>query len=290
VQALLLQALALGIEALQSGLDLLDACLFDLGPARRFCSRQAVRLPALLPARHRCLGSGECRAGGRFACLCCGQVRLRLFEQAAQLGQVRLVPVREQARLGVFGVDSLEVCALPLPELAGVLQGLLGACDVGTGLVITPLYRGQGVGALHVRRSRTLDRRLRGAQVRDRRLRLRLALAGERMTARDVAVEVTDPERQQFRLELALALHVFLVAARDAGLPLQVADLLIHLLAQVVEPFEVLSRVRDAVLGLAAAVLVARDAGRLFDEGAHVLGASLDQARDHPLLDDGVAA
>ena len=46
----------------------------------------------------------------------------------------------------------------------------------------------------------------------------------------------------------------------------------------------------DARLGFAAALLVARDAGRLLDEGAHVLVARLDDARNHALLDDGVAA
>ena len=53
---------------------------------------------------------------------------------------------------------------------------------------------------------------------------------------------------------------------------------------------EVLARVGDARLGLLAALLVARDAGGLLDEGAHVIGARLDDARDHALLDDRVAA
>src|SRR5690242_4014473 len=41
-------------------------------------------------------------------------------------------------------------------------------------------------------------------------------------------------------------------------------------------------------LGLAPALFVARDAGRFFDEPAQVFGLGLDDARDHPLLDDGV--
>jgi hypothetical protein len=47
---------------------------------------------------------------------------------------------------------------------------------------------------------------------------------------------------------------------------------------------------RDAILGLAAALLVLGDAGRLFEEGAQLFGARFDHARDHTLLDDRVAA
>src|SRR5260370_39509902 len=42
--------------------------------------------------------------------------------------------------------------------------------------------------------------------------------------------------------------------------------------------------------GLLAPLLVARDTGRLLDKGTHVLGLGVDDARDHALLDDGVAA
>ena len=46
----------------------------------------------------------------------------------------------------------------------------------------------------------------------------------------------------------------------------------------------------DAVLRLAAALLVPGDAGGLLEEGAQVVGPRLDDARDHALLDDRVAA
>jgi hypothetical protein len=106
----------------------------------------------------------------------------------------------------------------------------------------------------------------------------------------DVGVEISDPERQRLRLELTLALHALLVAARDAGLTLQMPYLLVDLLAQVVQPFQVLARVRYAVFRFAPAVLVAGDARRLLDECPHVLGARLDQPRNHALLDDRIAA
>ncbi len=117
-----------------------------------------------------------------------------------------------------------------------------------------------------------------------------LALAHRAVLHLRAAVEVAQPQRQQFRGKRALLLLELLVAARGIGLALQVADLLLDLVAHVLQALEVLARVGDAALGLAAPLLVARDAGRLLDEGAHVLGLGLDHARDHALLDDGVAA
>ena len=78
--------------------------------------------------------------------------------------------------------------------------------------------------------------------------------------------------------------------ARGRRLALQVADLLLDLVAQVLQALR-FSRVSpDARLGLLAALLVTGDAGGLLHEGAHVLRARVDDARDHALLDDGVAA
>ena len=73
-------------------------------------------------------------------------------------------------------------------------------------------------------------------------------------------------------MQLPLFLLQRLVAARRGGLALQVAQLLLDLVAQVGQAREVLARVRDAALGLRAALLVARDAGRFLEEGAHVVG------------------
>ena len=68
------------------------------------------------------------------------------------------------------------------------------------------------------------------------------------------------------------------------------ADLLVDFIAQILHARQVLARIGDAALGLAASLLIERNAGRFFDESAHVIGACLDYPRDHALLDDGVAA
>ena len=108
--------------------------------------------------------------------------------------------------------------------------------------------------------------------VGERGLHGQLALAHRRVVHLRAAVELAQPQRQQFRVQPPLLLLERLVAPRGRGLALQVADLLVDLIAHVLQALEVLAGVGDARLGLLAALLVAGDAGRLFDEGAHVLG------------------
>ena len=55
--------------------------------------------------------------------------------------------------------------------------------------------------------------------------------------------------------------------ARRRRLALQMANLLLDLLAQIVQSIEVLARLSDAVFGLAAPLFVARNTGRLFQKG-----------------------
>ena len=287
---LLLQALALRPEPQNACLDLLDSRLLDLGVAHGVSRFAAELFPALLPVRQRSFGGSQDRASRSLLLLGGIELRLGLRKKSAQLAELFLVASDQHARFRVLRLHALQVDALALAQLPRMLQGLLGSRRVGTRLVVPPLHGGKGVSALHVPGSRPLDHRFRGAQFRDGGLGLGLALACERMPARDVAVEVPHPQCQQLRLQLALAAHVLLVAAGNAGLALQMADLLVDFLAKVIQPLEVLTRVRDAVFGLPAAILVARDTRRFFDEGAHVLGPRFDQSRNHALLDDRVAA
>ncbi len=91
-------------------------------------------------------------------------------------------------------------------------------------------------------------------------------------------------------VEQAFFLLEALVFLRRNGLALQVQELLGDLLAQIVEPVQVLAGVADTGLGLTASLLVLGDAGSLFQEEPQILGARLDEARDHSLLNDGVTA
>jgi hypothetical protein len=80
------------------------------------------------------------------------------------------------------------------------------------------------------------------------------------------------------------------VLGRDLGLVLEPLELASELHADVVDARQVLARVGDPVLGLLAALAVLRDARGLLEEHAQLLGLRLDDARDHPLLDDRVRA
>ena len=71
---------------------------------------------------------------------------------------------------------------------------------------------------------------------------------------------------------------------------MQFFQLLVDFLKQVVQSVEILARVPDTLLGFTPARLVFGDAGGLFQEDAQIFGLGLDQARDHALLDNGVAA
>ena len=88
------------------------------------------------------------------------------------------------------------------------------------------------------------------------------------------AIQTLQAQRQQLRLQLALLLLERLIAPRGRGLALQVADLLLDLLAQIVQPVQVLAGMGDPALGLAAPLLVARDAGRFLEECAQIVRAA----------------
>jgi len=78
------------------------------------------------------------------------------------------------------------------------------------------------------------------------------------------------------------------VALRHLGLALQLVQVGVQLAQDVLDASQVLARVVEPVLGLAPALLVLADAGRLFQEQAQLLGARLDDAADGALADDGV--
>src|SRR5204863_6539974 len=87
---------------------------------------------------------------------------------------------------------------------------------------------------------------------------------------------------EQVLLELQIVLQL-LIAGRDLRLRVELLDLRPELRTDVGDARQVLARVSKARLGLLAALLVFRDARRLFQEYPQLLGLRLDDARDHPL-------
>src|SRR6185295_7305591 len=90
--------------------------------------------------------------------------------------------------------------------------------------------------------------------------------------------------------ELALLLLQRLIAARGGSLTLKMPNLLVDLVPHILQAFEIFTRLVDAAFRFLPPLLVLGDAGGLFHESAHVFRLRLDDARDHPLLDDRVAA
>ena len=190
-----------------------------------------------------------------------------------QFVDLRLVALEMQVHFREAPLGLGQFLALSLPQFAGVLDRLLGARNLGAGLVVAALHDIQFVGFLGEGFARGFDRRFDRTQLRDRRpagpSRVRRAAAPSLAASASMSLSL---QREQLGAELALFLLQGLVAPRGGCLPLQMPQLLLDFFTQVVQPLEVLLRVRNAVLGLAPALLVLRDAGRFLDEAAQLLG------------------
>ena len=91
-------------------------------------------------------------------------------------------------------------------------------------------------------------------------------------------------------MELAFLFLETLIAAGCSSLTLQMTQLLVYLVAQVIQTFEIFARAGNTAFRFLAAFLVTRNARRLFDEAAHLFGLRRNNARNHALFDDGVTA
>ena len=284
------RALALRHEPTELVVHFAEACALGFGRGRRGSQRLVEYLPVLLPGLHRAFRLGQA----------CSRVLLRgtgRLERGTKLGEQdlerrRLLDIPYAMRACILEAlrDLLEFLALAAADLARMLHRLLGARYLGTNLVITTLHRGKRLAMRIVVAARTLDRGLDGALLGECRLQREVTLAQDRLARAGLGLDLAETQRQQFRLQLPLFLLQRLVAARGRGLSLEMPELLLDLVAQVAQAGQVLARVRDAALGLAAPLLVARNAGGFLEEGPHLVGLRLDDARDHVLLDDRVAA
>ena len=194
-------------------------------------------------------------------------VALPLLDVRGELAAARLEPLARlghEAELGFeprhFGVDLVE-------RALGGVDRVASPVVIHAGLLEAPLDLAQPCGL-----GLELDR----DPVDLPRHALRFVLG----------VALPEPP-EEVLLVRGLALEGFVLAG-DLGLAGELLDLRLELAADVVDPRQVLARVGEAVLGLAAPLLVLGDAGRLFQEDPQLLGLGLDHPRDHSLLDDGV--
>ena len=124
----------------------------------------------------------------------------------------------------------------------------------------------------------------------DRRFEFRLAFLELCSRIRTAIIEVLGSQREQLGGRAAFLFLVAPVAFGGLRLAVEVLDLLLNLVEHIQQAIEILFRVLDAVRGLATALLVLGDTRGLLDEDTHLLGLGLDQARNHALLDNRVAA
>ncbi len=118
-------------------------------------------------------------------------------------------------------------------------RSLSGARDVGADLIVAPLYRRHLLGMFGVDRTLLLKGRLGAALVSKRRLHRHVTLAYGAVVHQYVAVEIAHLERQQLRQCPAFLILERLIAPRRCGLPLQMSDLTVDLIANVLQTFQI---------------------------------------------------
>ncbi len=179
-----------------------------------------------------------------------------------------------QLSFGGAALRLLEIPTLTLPQLARVLDRLLGARNLRTDLVVAALDAVERFGCFRKRFARRFDRRFDGAEICDR--GLHIAVSRSRMMPSLVCESCSITLRRRASSSAVSLRSVLLEAlGSDVRSPPDAAGgaiCFVDFLADVAQALEVLFRVRDAVLGLAAALLVLGDAGRLLDEAAQLLG------------------
>ncbi len=218
-------------------------------------------------------------------------------ERRGELGRLGLCPLFQ--RLGGFPFlgqgQQARLELIPLGGLAyrSLLQMaalLLQAGELAAGGEVALLQGLEGLGASAALFGTTglfgLTLGQRRLQVATRRLLPRQRL----LQTRQLLLALAPAPRRELDLQRLLALAQGEKLARALGLTGENLQLAPHFLAQVGEARQVVAGLADAGFGFATPLAVARHAGRLLHQGAQFLGPRLDQAADHALFDDGVAA
>src|SRR6266581_1792804 len=204
-----------------------------------------------------------------------GQPRIALLDLALSPG----VALRAKLR---------KLCVETLPGIGHEAYFGFKAGDVGVDSVELPLRGAQCVSRSVMLRARALELELDFAQPRGLGFELgRAALDFARMPLRLRLRIVATQEPQQILLLCPVG-RKLVVPSRDFGLLFQPLDLRLEFLADVAQAREVVAGVGEAMFGFAAPLLVLGHSRRFLQKYAQFLGFRFDDARDHPLLDDGV--
>ncbi|KGD44404.1 hypothetical protein DO72_5716 [Burkholderia pseudomallei] len=219
-----------------------------------------------------------------------GDRRLFVGDRARLFGrfEIALRLVRLRAPLLLLRDERGDLRLHAVARLDDELDLRLEPAHLGVRLVERALRALHRVARRIVRDAQRLELRLDFAQLRGLRVELDLRVADR--TALPVLLGgrlVLAQQPQQALLLLAVGDELF-VLRRDHRLRLELLEIRAELADDVLDARQILARVVQPVLGLAAALLVLRHARRLFEEHAQLFGLRLDDPRDHPLPDDRV--
>src|SRR5690554_1225312 len=279
-----------GGKPLEASLQLAQPVLAAFGLA----TGAAPLLAEGLPGRLGLLGLGLGLLQGRLQLLellgqglALGHQGLQALLQAQQAFAVILAEAVELLKLATGGLEVPGQLNIPA---ASMLQVLLEASDGGGGLEEARLLGVELHGEAVVVGPGLLEAGLALTQPQHLALHRRLQLPDAVLLLALAGAQGTGAQQRQLTLEPVLLVLELLIAAGRLRLAPEALELLVELLADVLQAPQVLLGAAHAVLGLPAALLVAGDAGGLLQGGAQLLGARLDQPRDHALADDRIGA
>ena len=281
------QPVAIAIAAL---LECVDPGTFGLRLLRRPGSLPTEGVPETLPLLEPILGTRHAPHGSGQGLIRVRQLGLVAGEIEVDLGEP--LPVALQVVLGLADllIESHQLALAPTARLVGELDRLLGPRDLRADGVEAALHSVEGLRGTLIVGTPRLDIGLDPTLLREPRFGPCLGLGESLLAGADLLVKRLPTQRLELQIQTPLLGLELRIALGGGGLALQMLDLFVDLVAQIVEPVEVLAGLTHAVLGLASSLLVLGDPGRLLQKDPQILGTRLDDARDHPLLDDGVGA
>ena len=174
--------------------------------------------------------------------------------------------------------------------LSLVLKALLNAGNIGTGFVVTRLRPIEMFVTFLMAVPQGFKSCFQADTFRQLLLELELGIPDASAPSLKIGVQGLPAQHRQLGLFLALFLFVGFVLFRRLSLTLKVLQLPAKFVPKIRQAFQVLLGPADAAFGFLAALLVLGDTRRFLDIHPQLFRLGLDQPRDHPLLDDGVAA
>ena len=207
-----------------------------------------------------------------------------------ELSNFTLIIVDMACNFGSALDRLLQVFLLPFTQFVGMLDGLFNSGDLGARSVITALHFVELISAVTLTNPGIFNFCLSTSLPGNQRLERGFLFTQAVRRILCPGIKVTKSQRKQFCRGSTLFVFVLAVALRRFGLPIEVLYLLLNLVQDVRQTFQVIFGVPDTIGCLAATFLIFRDAGSFLDERPHFLGLGFDNSRNHALLDDRVAA